>query len=438
MSRTWTLRLAQVALLAFLSSPAEGTEPDLKIVGTQVFCLDDGRSLERFLVRDVSTGKVTARAAREIPGLIEKTFAVLANGPGGGLTPWPTRRLPRDIKRLDFHLNSFADEHREYFNRITRELINPLRPVKKHKPRLRIMGEVIDPEYREGAQYHEFMDDGVNMIYTHPEDLGLPPDLVGVSVGMATSYWDFETFTYRGGDVALSAASLQGDSYDRMVRRFIHEFGHIYGYYHTGWIEDVMSYVAPWYRWEYYWDPENFVWDMSWLKDKMIYGGRRQDDGNYRAAVEILPPPDAVIGMEFLRVRAPEPYLGRHVLFLTTLKGYRDRPMRLTLYRGPEVREGEQIVSIEGHHPNFDSPHFAGLLENYNTSILYFTRQKDFKKLKKAVKRYGEPGSFHDVRYSHVLRVTAVIEGFRGPEDQDPVTQTRTVRFAYREKGAGW
>jgi hypothetical protein len=125
-------------------------------------------------------------------------------------------------------------------------------------------------------------------------------------------------------------------------------------------------------------------------------------------------------------------------MLLTTLKGYRDRPITLTLYRGTEVHESGKIVSISGHHPNFDDPRFAGLLENYNTSILYFTRQRDFKKLKKAVKSFGEPGNFHDVRYSHVLRVTAVIEGFRGPDDLELVTQTRTVRFAYREKGEVW
>ena len=88
--------------------------------------------------------------------------------------------------------------------------------------------------------------------------------------------------------------------------------------------------------------------------------------------------------------------------------------------------------------PNFDDPALAGLLENYNTSILYFTRQKDFKKLKKAVIGFGDPGNFHDVRYSHVLRATAVIEGYRGPEDFELVALTRTVRFAYRAPGEGW
>jgi hypothetical protein len=112
--------------------------------------------------------------------------------------------------------------------------------------------------------------------------------------------------------------------------------------------------------------------------------------------------------------------------------------MRLTLYRGREVRPNKKIVSISGYHPEFDQPETAGLLENYNTSILYFDRQKDFKKLKRAVKRRGEPDNFYDVPYPHVLRVTAVIEGYRGPNDPELVTQTRTVRFAYRAKGEEW
>lgn len=424
--------------LATASGGGAAASPNLKIVGTQTICFEDGRSIERYLVRDLATGEVFARRPEEIPRLLEKTFRVSAGSAGGGLTPWPTRRLPGDMKTLDFHLNSYADEHRAYFNRITRELINPLRPVKQRKPRLRIKKKVIDPVYREGAMYREFMDDGVNMIYTHPEDLGLPEELVGIAVGMATSYWDFETFTYRGGDVALSAASLEGEYYERMVRRFIHEFGHIYGYYHTGWVEDFMSYVCPWVRMEYYWDPTSFIWDTSWLKDKMIYGGKRGADGNYRASIELMPPPDAVIDMRYLKVKAPDTNLGRHVLFATILKGYRERPMRFTLYRGTEVDQRKKIVSIRGHHPYFDDSAFAGLLENYNTSVLYFTRQKDFLKLKRAVKRHGKPDRFHDVGYSHVLPVTAVIEGYRGPNDPEPVTQTRTVRFAYRAEGEGW
>ena len=438
---TTTVRALLVAfwlLLALFLFTATATGEDLKIVGTQTICFDDGRTLERFLVRDLVTGEVFARDADEIPRLVEKTFSTKAAASGNRLTPWTTRRLPGKVKHLDFHLNSYADVHREYFDRIVKELINPLRPVKKRKPKLRIRAQVTDPNYVEGAMFREFMDDGVNMVYTHPDDLGLPEDVVGHSAGMASSYWDFDTYTYYGGDVAFTALALEGGSYDRLVSRFIHEFGHIFGYYHTGWIEDTMSYVRPWYRWEYYWNPANFVWDISWLKDQMVYGGNRQGNGNYKALVDILPPPDSVIGMEYLKVKARETYLGRHVMFLTTLKGYRDQPITLTLYRGTEPVRNRKIVSISGYHPNFDDPAFAGLLKNYNMSILYFTKQKDFKKLKKSVRNHGEPGVFYDVRYSHVLRVTAVIKGYRGPNDPEPVTQTRTVRFAYRAPGEEW
>lgn len=430
--------LLVIGLLAPICSVAMGAGGEWKIVGTQTLCFDDGRTVDRYLVRDLRTGEVFVRAAEEIPGLVESTFSIRAASARGGLTPWTPRRLPREIERLDFHLNSHADPFRAEFEEITYRLINPLRPVKKKKPRLRIEAEVIDPVYREGAMYREFMDDGVNMIYTHPQDQGMPSEYAGEAYGMATSYWDFETFTYRGGDVAFSAAALQGGPYERLVGRYIHEFGHIFGYHHTGWIEDFMSYVAPRARTHYYWDRTNFVWDVSWLKDKLVYGGSRQADGSYRAAVELLPPPESVIGMEFLRVDAPDANFGRHVLFLTTLKGYRDRPMTLTLYRGREVRPKRKIVRIRGYHPYFDDPRFAGLLENYDTSILYFTRQKDFEKLDRAVHRFGEPGEFYGVPYTHVLTVTAVIEGYRGPDDAEPATQTLTVRFAYRESGQFW
>jgi hypothetical protein len=35
-------------------------------------------------------------------------------------------------------------------------------------------------------------------------------------------------------------------------------------------------------------------------------------------------------------------------MFLTTLKGYRDRPMTLSLYRGPDVDPEKHILTIAG------------------------------------------------------------------------------------------
>ena len=94
--------------LSQVSASASAVSQDLKIVGIQTLCFDDGRSVERFLVRDLTTGKVFARRPEEIPQLVERTFSTQAYSASGGLTPWPTRRLPRDLKTLDFHLNSYA------------------------------------------------------------------------------------------------------------------------------------------------------------------------------------------------------------------------------------------------------------------------------------------------------------------------------------------
>ena len=78
----------------------------------------------------------------------------------------------------------------------------------------------------------------------------------------------------------------------------------------------------------------------------------------------------------------------------------------LLMLFGALMAWGEELEIVGTQTVCFDDPRFAGLLENYNNSILYFTRQKDFKKLRKAVRRYvpsGSPaGSSRSLLYSSV------------------------------------
>ena len=81
---------------------------------------------------------------------------------------------------------------------------------------------------------------------------------------------------------------------------------------------------------------------------------------------------------------------------------------------------------------------YEGLLDHYDTSDLYFTRQKDFRKLARAVRRRGQPMEIYGVPYSQVLEVTAAITGYEGPDDPDAETLTRTVLFGNMDPDARW
>jgi hypothetical protein len=142
--------------------------------------------------------------------------------------------------------------------------------------------------------------------------------------------------------------------------------------------------------------------------------------------------------MENLPAVVEPAFRGQHRMFLTTLKGYRDRPMTLSLYRGPEVDETKHIVTISGYSPLMYDDQFRGLLEHYNTSDLFFARQKDFKKLARAVRRRGTPMEIYGVPYTEVLEVTAAITGYEGPEDQEGKTLIRTVLFGNMDPDARW
>jgi hypothetical protein len=434
-----TRRYAAAVVFLVLASPfanrSSAAGPPEKIIGNQIICFADGRTIERLLVRNLETGEVRAVESAEIPHLVSATLAATALITPQGLTPWTTRRLPRPTKRLDFNLTSYSGEHRALFNRIIRKLINRERGTKK-KPKLRILPALVDVDI-EGGSLLDIIDDGVNSIYIHPDDAGLPEVLVGRVGGIASSYWDFETWEWHGADVAFTWRYFE-EYLERIVSTVIHEFGHVYGFYHTGWIEDVMSYVRPWRRTEYFWDRSSFIWATSTLKDRMIYGGRRKRSGDYRAKVEVLPVEGSVIAMENLPAVVEPAFRGQHRMFLTTLKGYRDRPMTLSLYRGPEVDETKHIVTISGYSPLMYDDQFRGLLEHYNTSDLFFARQKDFKKLARAVRRRGTPMEIYGVPYTEVLEVTAAITGYEGPEDQEGKTLIRTVLFGNMDPDARW
>jgi hypothetical protein len=121
------------------------------------------------------------------------------------------------------------------------------------------------------------------------------------------------------------------------------------------------------------------------------------------------------------------------VIAMTTLKAYRRRPLELAIYRGDKVRDKKLIVRVSGIHPLMVRRRYRALLDNYDVSYLYFTRQQDYELLEDAVMRRGRPTDFNSLHYPRALWTTLVVKGYESPESRLPVTRTTKVWFASRE-----
>jgi hypothetical protein len=429
---------AAAAILLILVSASDPVQSDTrKIIGVEYICALDGATEARFLVREGDRGRVESRLPEDIPQLVQETFPKLAAGKR--LTPFtaiPYPMEPDGIDKLEIRLNHLAATRRGLYKDVVRALINPLRGTRS-KPRLVIKSGAVDTR---GYSDEDFVDDGINMIYVHEDDRTWDTGYIGHSVGMARVYFDYRENRFLGADVTFTYRLYTDEIYQRQVQCLIHEYGHVFGYWHTGWPEDVMCYSGPWYIYRHQWhgfedaffETDSFLWQMSQAKDRLLYGGELVD-GVYTAEHEILPLDGALIDLEHLGIHPDHAYLGRHVIAMTTLKGYRGKPLELTIYRGDEARENRRILSIKGYHPTLADPDYQALLDDYQVSYLYLNKQGDFRKLERAVRRHGEPLERNTLSYSHALPCTLEVTGYEGPDSQDPATRQSRIVFAIRQ-----
>ena len=431
----WT-RLSLVCCALLVVGRAPSFAVDEKIIGVQSVCSLDGETQEQLLVRDLDLGTVQPRRPDEIPDLIRSTFPEQAGSPR--LTPFtaiPYPMAPDGIDKLEVQLNHLANTRRALYRDVVKGLINPLRGARE-KPRLVLKKGVIDTS---GYTDEDFVDDGINMIYVHEDDRTWDPGYIGHSVGMARVYFDFERNEFLGADVTFTYRLYTDEIFQRQVQCLIHEYGHVFGYWHTAWPEDVMCYSGPWYIYQHQWpgfedaffETDSFLWQMSQAKDQLLYGGTFED-GVYTAEPNLLPMDGAIIDLEHLGIHPDDAYLGRHVIAMTTLKGYRKKPLEMAIYRGDEAREGNLILRISGFHPTLADPDYQALLDSYVVSYLYFNRQNDYRKLERAVLRHGEPMERNTLQYSHALWSTIRVTGYESPEGTQPVSRETRVWFAVR------
>lgn len=429
------LLVCAVATLLLITANAQADEPI--IAGIEFVCYEDGGCEEFYLIRDKKTGALKPYRG-DIFSLLGSRSKAHPARKDVSITPRPFFRYPEmngEIEELRFYLNTLSNQRRELFQRTLDELVNKFRGTRR-KPIVVFDDTVIDTS---GYSAEQFAQDGLNTLYVHEDDRTWDPYYFNRPTGMARVYVDYQSYTFIGCDITYTYNNFTTQNEDRLVQCLVHELGHIFGYLHTGWAPDVMSYVGPWYifwfQWEpfdeVFWNGSSWMWQISRKKDKITYGGRVRK-GIYKTKVDILPTEGTVIDLEFLRAEVPDRGGYKHVIVTTTLKGYRKKPLMLSIYRGDKVRKKKLIVRVSGFHYVFARKEYAKVIENYTVSDLYFHRQEDYEKLVQAVRDHGTPAEFHTMSYTHALWATIEVKGYESTDSEEPKTQTTKVWFAIR------
>lgn len=417
--------LLSAAVILF---PVYADGQDYKIVGEQhVLCLD-GTCEFSFLVENLHTKEIFIRKPEEIPELIRETFP-----PGKdfvqGLVPLVFRRLPYNVKEIEFCFNTHAAPKKEMMQQILDEYVNKLKGS-ENKPNIKLSEKVINTDdYTEVTQLYN---DGINTIYCHPDDWTYAQQFRGRIAACAGIRCDYAKGEFYEANVSFTYQCLFNEYmvYDSIAGITVHEFGHIFGYRHIGWVEDHMSYRKPYKRPDLYTNPDSIMWEYSKLKDEMTYGGVYENDV-YVTKELLLPKKNCFIDIKYLKPNPEYPNYNAHVIAMTSLKGYKRKPLEFAVYRGKKVKESKLIVKISGL--NRDIYKNKGLLDHYEVSEVVFSRVEDYEKLEEAVIRYGKSKKLYGKRYDYALKATIVVTGYQGPKEATPLTAQSTVWFLLEE-----
>lgn len=393
---------------------------DGRIIGMQFVMPLDG-PCEQFYI--VNRGGVIELMTPEQAQPLLAHLAGAARVTDNGLVPQQIASLPESIGDITFQLTNHVNARREFILDIIERFVNGMSGSSK-KPRVVVQPDSINLDHY--TSYQQIISDGLSTMYAFPDDRTFMYTFRGKVAASAHVYFDLETGVFNGIDIALTYAFLNDAYYEYLVSTLPHEFGHIFGYRHIGWVEDCMSYRHVQDLDTYFWNEESFIWQNSKLKDRMVYDGIFRK-GKYRAKVKILPTPGSVIDIEYLKTTADNANRQGHIIVLTTLKGYRRKPLEMKIYRGTKIRDKWLILSISGI--NRDILTNSALLEKYTVNDIAFMRPEDFALLEQAVIGKGVPKTFHDLHYDYALLTTVVVTGWDGPDSVKPRTLSVPLWF---------
>ena len=412
--RTFLLISSLLVFILPVSTPADASGRD-EIIGFRHVDFIDGSSETLFLIQETNTGRISLCSIDELKTKLAPTAWQL-------LIVYMTKRWPDNKKTLRFELTPLANNYKKKFNTTLRKMKNARRGTSK-VPKFKVTASVV--KLQSGTnQFNQ--KDGINTIVMTPDDRYFW-NMAGVAaycIVYSDNVMGVDGITIK--EILLTETDVffpldffwQSNLQWQTV--LIHEFGHTIGYDHSAWTNDYMSYRRQLVSLEKLNDKTSNLWATSQERDRIYYPAGADDKETPR----LLPLEGTVIDIHYMH--APDPQynwidLNRyHPVALTNLKSFPGNNIELAVYHGPTAK-GKPFIKLTGNE--------IQEVQNGKGNLLLFGKEALYKKLKNKITKNGKPKTIDNHSFGVALEATIVVKGYLTPDDNAPVTLTRTVVF---------
>lgn len=341
-------------------------------------------------------------------------------------------RWSASLENLEFGFTQFSWQYREKFEEALLNVLNN-RTGSSSKPAIKLL-ERIDAPNAESGEW-AFMGDGKNTIVMAADNLFQnSPDSIAF---VRWSGMDSNNQTLTEVDVFLNCLFFERFK-DTEIRSLattiiLHEFGHIYGYLHTCWDEDLMLDThrnVP--KWKFD-NQASKTWQLHKARDKMVYSKTPL------LYPQMIPLEHSIVDIsQMSEIAGVDPEVMHYYIYElinTNLHGREDDPLEIKFFAGWQERSLSQFKKepFRNRSPILEVFYYGSADPAYNQgmSILHFDNQDNLNKLIQAIDEKGEPGSIDDTSYLGILKTTLVVSGYLNKNDKVKHTIFSNIYLTY-------
>ena len=428
------LTLAMV-LACVITASALGAD-EVRVVGNQCRAMYDGTFVMYYLVSDSATGIV-----REVK---ESDFKRIYPAAWQKLVVTQNIRW-EGVSQVNWAMSPDAKPFKKKYNKIFKKLINKGRGTPL-LPEFKLTGKVVQITQIDPRS----VEDNTNTIYMTSDDRFFSGKS-GVAAYMNTWFGSGGSVGLQDGRFTSAHKITEADGFFRsdhfsvmpdpargISASFnsdlvvVHEFGHAFGFQHTPYTNDYMSYRRQHIDAKALKNKNSDMWKLNNEKDKLYY------DDNYASAPRMMPLDGTVLDLTYLHAPGTSDdslnMNSYHPIVITTLKGFSGKQMSLSVYKGTATAASppaKALFTIQGDSIDFFIRMESGypVVGKYRLSLLNLGQEKYWKKISKLVDKKGKAKQINGVSFAKAYECTIVVSGYMNEDSTQKQTVSAVVWF---------
>lgn len=433
--RAVSRKLTLAVVLACVITASALAADEIRVVGNQCRAMYDGTFEMFFLVADPATGAVhevkESDFKRIYPAAWQK-LVVTQNIRWEGVT------------QVNWSMSPDAKPYKRQYNKIFKKLINKSRGT-PNLPKFKLTNSVVQVTSADPRNNT----DGKNVIYMTADDrffYGKP----GVAAYMNT-WFGGSTSQLQNGKYINPHKIVETDGFFRSDHFsstpnpargigasfnsdlvVVHEFGHAFGFQHTPYTNDYMSYRRQHISANTLKNKNSNMWKLNNEKDKLYY------DDNYASTPRIMPLDGTVLDLTYLHAPGTSDdslnMNSYHPIVVTTLKGFSGKQMSLAVFEGDVTATpppAKALFKIQGDSIDYLIQMYNGypVVRKYRLSLLNFGQEKYWKKLSLLVSNKGMAKNINGVYFAKAVQCTIRVSGYMGEDSTQKKSVSAVVWF---------